>query len=146
MSANASICHCNPLYRPFTFHSYEALNPCIELSSTKALSVAMCSTAQGLVYWPGEGPHIVVSNRISSSSLLFPGKAVTYVNSVAVAPNGKVYFTSSGHIHPPFHKGVYNTKMGSGYIALEVCLALSSVVEQTFHVEHFMQHSIPNHW
>jgi hypothetical protein len=73
------------------------------------------------MYWGGQGYHMVVANRVSQTSPILQGEPLTYINSVAVAPSGKVYFTSSGHIAPPMHKGVYNTKMGSGYIALEVC-------------------------
>lgn len=51
---------------------------------------------QGLLYWRGQGHHMVVANRISASSSISPGEPITFVNSVAVAPSGKVYFTSSG--------------------------------------------------
>lgn len=75
---------------------------------------------QGLLYWGGVGHHKVVANRISESSSILPGAPITYVNSVAVAPNGKVYFTASGDIPPPYQQGAYNTKLAAEYIALEV--------------------------
>lgn len=107
--------------------------PSAEQSSSTVVCVVTAyrgvrGSMQGLVYWRGSGHHMVVANRIAQSSPILPGEPLTYINSVAVAPNGKVYFTSSGHIPPPMHKGVYNTKMSSGYMALEVRIRILNIL------------------
>lgn len=78
---------------------------------------------QGLMHWTQESGLRVVANRISKSSKLAPGRVLSYTNSAAVSPTtGKVYFTSSGDIPPPYARGEYDTKAASGMTALTVLI------------------------
>eukprot|EP00892_Ulva_mutabilis_P010737 jgi/Ulvmu1/8035/UM004_0272.1 len=79
----------------------------------------MCNSLQGLMHWTQDSGLKIVANRISASSKLMPGRPILYANSVIVSPiTGKVYFTSSGNIPPPYNRGEYDTKAASGMIAL----------------------------
>lgn len=73
------------------------------------------------MYWTKESGLKIAANRISKASKLAPGKVLSYTNSAAVSPTtGKVYFTSSGDIPPPYVRGEYDTKAASGMTALTV--------------------------
>jgi Strictosidine synthase len=69
------------------------------------------------MHWAPDQPLTLVGNRVSPSSPLQPNKAITFVNSVAVAPeSGKVYFTASTDIPPPFQRDGYYGTMRSAYL------------------------------
>jgi len=86
------------------------------------------------MYWSKEAGIKLVANRISASSKLSPGRVISYANSVVVSPTtGKVYFTSSGDIPPPYNRGEYDTKAASGMIALTVRSLLLSHAPGFYH-------------
>ena len=66
---------------------------------------------QGLLkYDYSNGQVTVLANRVSSSSPLDPGSEVTYANDLAIALDGKVYFTSCSDIVPSKNsQGFYDT-------------------------------------
>eukprot|EP00775_Hariotina_reticulata_P007690 gene7690-7890_t len=66
---------------------------------------------EGLIkYDYSNGQVTVLANRVGSSSALDPGSEITYANDLAIASDGKVYFTSCSNIVPSKNsQGFYDT-------------------------------------
>lgn len=70
------------------------------------------------MHWRPGGDLTLVSNRVSHTSRLHPGRLFTVVNSVSVsATTGKVYFTSSTDVPPLFTRDGHYTPMRSAQLS-----------------------------
>lgn len=72
---------------------------------------AFVSVLQGLVkYEYSSGQVSILASWVSPTSSLDPGSEITYANDLAIASDGKVYFTSCTDIVPAVNKaGYYDT-------------------------------------
>jgi len=70
----------------------------------------MCCV-QGLVKYDHDINEVtILANRVSLRSPLDPGSEITYANDLAVASDGKIYFTSCSDITPMKNsQGYYDT-------------------------------------
>jgi sugar lactone lactonase YvrE len=66
---------------------------------------------QGLVKYDYSTSEVtLLASRVSDSSAIDPGSEITYANDLAIASDGKIYFTSCSDIVPAVNKeGFYDT-------------------------------------
>jgi hypothetical protein len=88
----------------------------------------------------GTNRVVILANRVSASSPLYPNEPLMYTNDLDIAPDGTIYFTDSVNVHPHRNAqhngnvthivsilgkpGFYDTVKGWGYGFLQVRMGL----------------------
>jgi hypothetical protein len=89
---------------------------------------------QGLVKYDNDINEVtILTNRVSPRSPLDPNSEITYTNDLAIASDGKVYFSSCSDIVPMRNnEGFYDTfkawMLGMAQVGGQVCVGVRGVV------------------
>jgi hypothetical protein len=100
---------------------------------------------QGLIMLEaGTNRVVILANRVSASSPLYPYEPLMYTNDLDIGPDGTIYFTDSVNVHPHCNAqhngnvthtlsilgkpGFYDTVKGWGYGFLQVRMGPQAVL------------------
>ncbi|WIA20274.1 hypothetical protein OEZ85_006107 [Tetradesmus obliquus] len=64
-------------------------------------NLIICDAFKGLIMLEaGTNKVVILANRVSASSPMYPNSPLSYTNDLDIAPDGTIYFTDSVDVHP----------------------------------------------